>query len=175
MRGRGLALDRRGLHGDLALELLAVAKQGHRHLRSGDGELGVDLQILAGGDRHLAPPDDHVAWLDASELGRRAPIDAGQQGSAGGRQTEGGGQRRVEGLGIHPERRSRDVALVTQARQQRLGHVDGDREPDPLGGLHGVASPERRAHTPTTCPDWSMSGPPELPRLIEASVWMKNE
>jgi hypothetical protein len=28
--------------------------------------------------------------------------------------------------------------------------------------------------TPITLPDWSNSGPPELPRLIGASTWMKS-
>ena len=48
----------------------------------------------------------------------------------------------------------------------------GMAKPTPVDGCE---PPQKAALTPMTAPPASISGPPELPTLIEASVWMKNE
>ena len=50
----------------------------------------------------------------------------------------------------------------------------GIAKPIPCAGCSGWPA-QKAALTPMTAPEASMSGPPELPRLIDASVWMKNE
>ena len=50
----------------------------------------------------------------------------------------------------------------------------GMAKPIPCAGCSGWPA-QNAALTPITAPLASISGPPELPRLIDASVWMKNE
>ncbi len=50
----------------------------------------------------------------------------------------------------------------------------GIAKPMPWAGCSGWPA-QNAALMPMTAPAASMRGPPELPTLIEASVWMKNE
>ncbi len=52
--------------------------------------------------------------------------------------------------------------------------LTGMANPIPCAGCSGCPA-QNAALMPITAPEASMSGPPEFPRLMDASVWMKNE
>ena len=66
-----------------------------------------------------------------------------------------------------------DLALVLELEDDLLGQVGGDGEADadvpPL-----VRAVRMLLLMPMTSPFRLTSGPPELPRLMAASVWMKS-
>ncbi len=66
------------------------------------------------------------------------------------------------------ERATRDLPVLQERRHQLLHHVDGDREADALRAI----TPDRGVHAHHFAAQIE-SGPPELPGLIDASVWRK--
>ena len=78
------------------------------------------------------------------------------------------GPRHGLDLDAHPA--PDDLPLVAELRQDLLGHVDRDREADARG--RGEPLVMIIVLIPITSPRVLSSGPPELPGLMAASVWI---
>src|SRR6185437_3181960 len=97
-------------------------------------------------------------------------VDAGNQRACRTRQTHALRDFRRDLLDAHAHPAAPRGPVLLQLPDDVLHEIRRDREADaepPVG--------EKMAEfTPTTLPSMSNSGPPELPRLIGASVWMKS-
>ena len=114
--------------------------------------------------------DDHVARLDAGRLGRALLVDAGDQRAARRAEAEALGDGVVDVLDAHAEPAAAGLAELRELVDHGLGRADGTEKPMPMEPPDG----ERIAVLmPMTSPSMLNSGPPELPLLMAASVWMK--
>ena len=82
------------------------------------------------------------------------------------------GQRGVDVGGRDAEVALGDVAGPLELRNHRARGVDRDREADPDAAVARLPPVEICELIPITLPWALISGPPELPGLIGASVWI---
>ena len=113
--------------------------------------------------------DDNVARLDAGGLGRTLFVDAGDQRAARRLDAEAFGDL-VGTCWMRTPSQPRRTSLNWRSWSITATTVfDGTAKPmpiePPVGEMIAVL-------TPITSPSRLNSGPPELPRLMAASVWM---
>ena len=149
---------------------LALADDHHLDVLA-DRRVGDDARQIA----HLLDVaavelDDHVARLDAGGLGRALVVDAGDQRAARRLDAEAFGDLVVDLLDAHAEPAAPHFAeLRAAARSPRTTVFEGTAKPMPIEPPDGEMI---AVLTPITSPSRLNSGPPELPRLMAASVWM---
>ena len=163
---------RRRREADLRDDLLAAAQHAERRLpaeRLGAEPIADRLRIV---DRLAVDRDDDVAALQPRLGGRALRIDVGEQRAGRPIEPEAVGDLRRERL----QRRAQPgpphlLAAALGGGDHALDHIDRDGEAD---ADRCRRTCEKIAELmPTTRPFMSTSGPPELPGLIAASVWMK--
>ena len=114
--------------------------------------------------------DDHVAGLDAGGLGRALVVDAGDQRAARRLDAEAFGDIVGDLLDAHAEPAAPGLAELAAAdRSPSTAVFDGTAKPMPIEPPDGEMI---AVLMPMTSPLRLNSGPPELPRLMAASVWM---
>ena len=167
-------------------ELLAVLQPAERHLdglldalahdhhvdRLADRAFGDDARQVA----HLVDVlavelDDDVAGLDRAVVDRAALDDAGHQRALGLRHAEALGDLVGDRLDAHAEPAAPRLAEFASWLDDADGQLRGIEKPMPIEPPDGEMI---AVLMPTTSPCMLNSGPPELPRLIAASVWMKS-
>ena len=114
---------------------------------------------------------DYVAALDAG-LGRwRTTFDIGHQRALCLRKAEGLGEIRRDFLDLDTQPSANHAALALELLHHALGQIDRNREADTGAGAGAAVN---RGVDSDHVALVSNNGPPELPGLIEASVWMKS-
>ena len=114
--------------------------------------------------------DDDVAGLDAGGLRRALVVDAGDQRAARRLDVEALGD--LVGDLLDAARRASRAASSPNSRSWSITAIavfDGTAKPMPIEPPDGEMI---AVFTPITSPSRLNSGPPELPRLMAASVWM---
>jgi hypothetical protein len=119
-------------------------------------------------DRDAVQAQDQVAGLQPRQFRRAAGLD--RLDSHRGVLAERPGQHQPavqRGIAAgHAEQAAPHAAMPQQLRDHPVGDVDRHRKADRL------RPGDERVLTPITCPRELSSGPPELPGLSEASVWI---
>ena len=114
--------------------------------------------------------DDDVAGLDAGGLRRALVVDAGDQRAARRLDVEAFGDVVGDLLDAHAEPAAAQSRRTGAAGRSPPPTVfDGTAKPMPIEPPDGEMI---AVLTPMTSPSRLNSGPPELPRLMAASVWM---
>jgi len=112
---------------------------------------------------------DHVARLQARLGGRAGHRDAGDQAAAA--EPEPIGRRGVDRADGHPEICPADPAELREVGGHPARPAGRDGESHPL--VAASVGLDRRVDPATTSPLRFTIGPPELPGLIAASVWIQ--
>ena len=114
---------------------------------------------------------DDVPRLDARFLGGAVLDDAGYQGAFRLFQPQAFGDFLGDHLDVDPKPAAAHAPVLDQLSDHRLGHRRGNRKSD----ADAAAVGEKIAVLmPMTSPFRLNIGPPELPRLMEASVCRKS-
>ena len=141
------------------VQRFAVAAHGHFHLVARLAIEHLALEIEGPMDLGLADGGDHVAFLQAGFRGGALLLDRGELHS----------RERCGGVGSSHQPVPRLRAVGRQKRRGDIhGFIDRDGKTDSL-------QPARTATlTPIISPSMFNNGPPELPGLMGASVWIRS-
>ena len=149
------------------LHRLAVAHDGELDGVADPKQAHHVAEIGRARDRRAVHLDDHIAGLKTGRLRRRAGEHLGHHGALLMRGAERFGELRCQVLNLHADAAALDFPMSQQLVHDPACHVDryGEADADIAAARAMMA-----VLMPTSSPLRLMSAPPELPKLMAASV-----